>query len=88
MPTWLDQHFTTNVARGRIGWRKMSGYSWRTLVESDMEHFKWVIDTTLRSHTMSAVRPKWQLPPAHAQAPTPGVCPHRLIVDSLTAQCT
>jgi hypothetical protein len=33
-PTQRDQHLRVIADRGRMGWQKMSGYSWRALVEA------------------------------------------------------
>ena len=37
--------------RGRMGWQKASGYSWRALAESDVSRWKRVIGDGLRSQT-------------------------------------
>ena len=50
-PTQRDQHLRTVAERGRMGWQKASGYSWRALVEADIARFKRVIGGGLRSRT-------------------------------------
>ncbi|MBB5695500.1 hypothetical protein [Muricoccus pecuniae] len=37
--------------RGRMGWQKASGYTWRALVETDISRFKRVISGGLHSRT-------------------------------------
>jgi hypothetical protein len=34
-----------------MGWRKVSGYNWRALIEADIARFKHVIGGALRSRT-------------------------------------
>ena len=50
-PTQRDAHLWCIAERGRMGWQKASGYSWRALVEADIARFKRVIGDGLRSHT-------------------------------------
>jgi hypothetical protein len=48
-PTQRDRHIEAMAERGRMGWRKASGYNWRALVEAGIARFKRVIDGGLRS---------------------------------------
>ena len=50
-PTQRDRHIEVMAERGRMGWRKASGYNWRALVEADIARFKRVIGDGLRSQT-------------------------------------
>jgi hypothetical protein len=50
-PTQRDAHLRCIAERGRMGWQRMSGYSWRALVESDIARWKRVIGDGLRSQT-------------------------------------
>jgi hypothetical protein len=50
-PTRRDRHLHLIVERGRLGWQKASGYSWRALVEADISRWKRVIGDGLRSRT-------------------------------------
>jgi hypothetical protein len=50
-PTQRDRHLTAIAEHGRMGWQKVSGYTWRALVEADMSRWKRVIGDRLRSHT-------------------------------------
>ena len=46
-----DRHLQVVAERGRMGWQKASGYSWRALVVADISRFKRVIGDSLRSRT-------------------------------------
>ena len=48
-PTRRDRHLHLIAERGRLGWQKASGYSWRALVEADISRWKRVIGDGLRS---------------------------------------
>ena len=50
-PTRRDRHLRVIAVRGRLGWQKASGYSWRALVEADISRWKRVIGDGLRSQT-------------------------------------
>ena len=50
-PTQRDRHLRCIAERGRMGWQRASGYSWRALVESDVSRWKRVIGDGLRSRT-------------------------------------
>jgi hypothetical protein len=50
-PTQRDRHLQLIAERGRMGWQKASGYSWRALVEADVARFERVIGDALRSRT-------------------------------------
>ena len=50
-PTRRDDHLRAIVERGRRGCQKVSGYSWRALVEADISRFKRVIGGAMRSRT-------------------------------------
>src|SRR5918999_1524265 len=50
-PTQRDRHLQLIAERGRMGWQKASGYSWRALVEADIARYKRVIGDALRSQT-------------------------------------
>ena len=50
-PTQRDRHLRCIAERGRMGWQRASGYSWRALVESDISRWKRVIGDGLRSQT-------------------------------------
>jgi hypothetical protein len=50
-PTQRDRHLLSITERGRMGWQKSSGYSWRALVEADVSRWKRVIGPGLRSQT-------------------------------------
>ena len=50
-PTRRDAHLRCIAERGRMGWQKASGYSWRALVEADVPRWKRVIGDGLRSRT-------------------------------------
>jgi hypothetical protein len=50
-PTRRDRHLHLIAERGRLGWQKASGYSWRALVEADISRWKRVIGDGLRSRT-------------------------------------
>jgi Transposase DDE domain len=50
-PTQRDRHLQLIAERGRMGWQRVSGYNWRTLVEADVGRFKRVIGDALRSRT-------------------------------------
>jgi hypothetical protein len=50
-PTRRDRHLEVIAERGRLGWQKASGYTWRALVEADIARWKRVIGDALRSHT-------------------------------------
>jgi hypothetical protein len=50
-PTPRDRHLQVIAERGRMGWQRASGYSWRAMVEADMSRWKRVIDDGLRSQT-------------------------------------
>ena len=50
-PTPRDRHLKAIVEHGRIGWQKVSGYTWRALVEADISRWKRVIGDGLRSQT-------------------------------------
>ncbi len=51
-PTQRDAHLQCNAERGRMGWQRASGYSWRALVEADVARWKCVIGDWLRSQTV------------------------------------
>jgi hypothetical protein len=50
-PTQRDAHLRCIAERGRMGWQKASGYSWRALAESDVSRWKRAIGDALRSQT-------------------------------------
>ncbi len=50
-PTQRDAHLHCMAERGRMGWQKASGYTWRALVEADIARWKRVIGDGLRSQT-------------------------------------
>ncbi len=50
-PTRRDAHPRWIAERGRMGWQRASGYSWRALVEADVSRWKRVIGDGLRSRT-------------------------------------
>jgi hypothetical protein len=50
-PTQRDRHLRLIAERGRMGWQKASGYSWRALVEADVARSERVIGDALRSRT-------------------------------------
>ena len=50
-PTQRDRHLRRIAERGRMGWRKASGYNRRALIEADISRWKRVIGDALRSHT-------------------------------------
>lgn len=50
-PTQRDEHLRLIAERGRMGWQKASGYSYRALVEADISRYKRVIGDALRSRT-------------------------------------
>jgi Transposase DDE domain len=50
-PTQRDAHLRCLAERGRLGWQRVSGYSWRALVESDVSRWKRVIGDGLRLQT-------------------------------------
>ena len=50
-PTMRDGHLQSIADRGRMGWKKASGYNWRALVEAGISRLKRVIGDGLRSHT-------------------------------------
>ena len=50
-PTQRDRHLLCMAERGRMGWQRALGYSWRALVESDVSRWKRVIGDGLRSQT-------------------------------------
>ena len=50
-PTQRDRHLQSIAERGRIGWQKRSGYTWRALAESAISRLKRVMGDALRSRT-------------------------------------
>ena len=50
-PTQRDAHLRCIAELGRMGWQRVSGYSWRALVEADVSRCKRVIGGGLRSRT-------------------------------------
>jgi hypothetical protein len=50
-PTQRDRHLRQIAERGRMAWRKASGYNWRALVEADIGRWKRLIGEALRSQT-------------------------------------
>ena len=50
-PTQRDRHLQLIAEKGRMGWQKASGYTWRALVEADISRWKRVIGDGLRSRT-------------------------------------
>ena len=50
-PTQRDAHLRCMAERGRMGWQRASGYSWRALVESDISRWKRVVGDGLRFQT-------------------------------------
>jgi hypothetical protein len=50
-PTRRDAHLRCIAERGRMGWQRTSGYSFRALVEADISRWKRVIGDGLRSQT-------------------------------------
>ena len=50
-PTQRDVHLRCIAERGRMGWQRASGYSWRALVEADISRWKRVMGDGLRSQT-------------------------------------
>ncbi len=50
-PTQRDRHLKAIAEKGRRGWQKASGYTWRALVEADISRWKRVIGDGLRSRT-------------------------------------
>src|SRR4051812_3608699 len=82
-PTRRDRHLRLIAGRGRLGWRKASGYHRRALAEVAISRCKRVMGDTLRSRTDGRSsghrghhgRP---CPEPHARARPPGVRPHRV----------
>jgi hypothetical protein len=50
-PTRRDRHLRLIAERGRLGWRKASGYDRRALAEAAMSRYERVIGDALRSRT-------------------------------------
>src|SRR6185437_7531363 len=50
-PTQRDRHLQLIARHGRMNWQKMSGYTYRALVEADISRYKRVIGDVLRSRT-------------------------------------
>jgi hypothetical protein len=50
-PTQRDRHLLMIAQRGRVSWKKASGYNRRALVEANIGRFKRVIGNDLRSRT-------------------------------------
>jgi hypothetical protein len=50
-PTQRDRHLRCIAERGRLGWRKASGYDRRALAEAAMSRYERVISDALRSRT-------------------------------------
>jgi hypothetical protein len=50
-PTRRDAHLRCIAERGRMGWQRRSGYSFRALAEADISRWKRVIGDGLRSQT-------------------------------------
>ena len=50
-PTQRDRHLQFIARRGRRNWRKISGYTYRALVEADISRYKRGIGEVLRSRT-------------------------------------
>ena len=50
-PTQRDAQFRCLAERGRMGWQRGSGYSWRALVEADISRWKRGIGNGLRFQT-------------------------------------
>ncbi|HZH46690.1 MAG TPA: IS5 family transposase [Roseococcus sp.] len=50
-PTRRDAHLRCIAERGRMGWQRTSGYSFRALAEADISRWKRVIGDGLRSQT-------------------------------------
>jgi hypothetical protein len=50
-PTRRGRHPQVIAERGRMGWRKASGYDWRALAEADVSRWKRVIGDARRSRT-------------------------------------
>jgi len=50
-PTQRDRHLHLIARHGRMNWQKISGYTYRALVEADISRYKRVIGDALRSHT-------------------------------------
>jgi hypothetical protein len=50
-PTQRDRHLQVIAGRGHLGWQRVSGYSWRALVEADVSRWERVIGDGLRSRT-------------------------------------
>ena len=50
-PTQRDRHLQFIARHGRMNWQKISGYTYRALVEADISRYKRVIGGALRSRT-------------------------------------
>ena len=50
-PARRDRHLQIIAGRGRMGWRRATGYNWRALVEADVARWKRVIGDGLRFRT-------------------------------------
>jgi len=50
-PTQRDRHLQFIARHGRMNWQKISGYTYRALVEADISRYKRVIGDALRSRT-------------------------------------
>jgi Transposase DDE domain len=50
-PTQRDRHLQFIARHGRMNWQKISGYTYRALVEADVSRYKRVIGGALRSRT-------------------------------------
>jgi hypothetical protein len=50
-PTQRDRHLQCIAERSRMGWQRVSRYTWRALVEADVSRWKRVIGDGLRSQT-------------------------------------
>jgi hypothetical protein len=55
-PTQRDRHLTTITEHGRLAWQAATGYGQRSLVETTMGRYKWLIGPRLRARGFAAQR--------------------------------
>lgn len=66
-PSPRDKHITLIAVKGRLGWKKETGYDRRSLVETTMGRYKAIIGPNLRVRSLPGQRAKaavGQTPPA------------------------
>jgi transposase len=56
LPTQRDRHLTTITEQGRLAWQAATGYGQRSLVETTMGRYKWLIGPRLRARGFAAQR--------------------------------